>query len=107
MSVWKSFSLITPWRAGWSICDAQEQQRIDMSSRDIRRDLEKTQGFEKTRLYARVFGLADKLAGKPTPHAALPQIRLSSPKITRNLTSEWCANHVEGRYQACLQRLTN
>lgn len=82
--------------------------RIDMSNRDVRRDLEleKAQGFEKTRLYARVFELADKLGGHPAPRAALPQIRLNSPKITRNLTSEWFANRVEGRYQACLQRLT-
>jgi len=50
-----------------------------------------------------VFGLADKLAGNPAPRAALPQIRLNSRKITRNLTSEWFANRVESRYQACLQ----
>jgi hypothetical protein len=80
-------------------------QRIDMSNRDIRRDLEleKTQGFEKSRLYARVFAFADKLVGKPAPRAVLPQIRLNSPKITRSLTSEWFANRVDGRYQACLQ----
>jgi hypothetical protein len=82
--------------------------RIDMSNRDVRRDLEleKAQGFEKTRLYARVFELADKLGGHPAPRAALPQIRLNSPKITRNLTTEWFANRVEGRYQACFQRPT-
>jgi hypothetical protein len=82
-------------------------RRIDMSSKEIRRDLEleKAPGFEKTRIYARVFELADKLSGHPVPRVALPQIRLSSPKITRNLTSEWFANRVEGRYKACLQRL--
>lgn len=83
--------------------------RIDMSNKEIRRDLEleKAQGFEKSRLYARVFELADKLGGLPAPRATLPQIRLNSPKITRNLTSEWFANRVEGRYRACLQRRTN
>jgi hypothetical protein len=81
--------------------------RISLSNEDIRRDLDlgKTQSFEQTRLYARVFGLADMLTGKPAPRAVLPQISLHSPKITRNLTSDWFANRVEGRYQTCLQRL--
>jgi hypothetical protein len=81
--------------------------RVDLSNADIRRDLdlEKAQSFEQTRLYVRVFGLADKLTGKPVPRAVVPQIPLHSPKITRNLTSDWFANRVEGRYQTCLQRL--
>ena len=81
--------------------------RIDLSNADIRRDLDlgRAQSFEQTRLYTRVFGLADKLTGKPAPRAVLPQIPLHSPKITRNLTSDWFANRVEGRYQTCLQRL--
>ena len=82
-------------------------KRIDLDNDDIRRDLElgKGQRFEQTRLYARVFGLADKLTGKSAPRAALPQVPLHSPKITRNLTTEWFANRVETRYQACLKRL--
>ena len=81
--------------------------RINLSNEDIRRDLDlgKTQSFEQTRLYVRVFGLADKLTGTPAPRAVVPQIPLHSPKITRNLTSDWFANRVEGRYQTCLQRL--
>ena len=81
--------------------------RIDMSNDDIRRDLDagKAQGFEKSRLYSRVFGLADKLAGKPAPRAVVPHIPLHSPKITRELTTDWFATRVESRYQACLQRL--
>jgi len=80
--------------------------RINLNNEDIRRDLDvgKEQRFEETRLYARVFGLADKLTGKPAPRAALPQVQLHSPKITRSLTTEWFANRVEGRYQTCLQR---
>jgi len=82
-------------------------RRLDLSNDDIRRDLAlgKTQGFEQTQLYARVFGLADRLGGKPAPRAVLPQIPLQSPKITRNLTTDWFANRVEGRYQICLQRV--
>jgi hypothetical protein len=56
-------------------------------------------------LYGRVFALADRLTGMPAPRAVVPKIPLSSPKITRNLTSDWFANRVESRYQACLQRI--
>ena len=81
-------------------------RRINLSNEEIRRDLErgKAQGFEQTRLYARVFGLADQLMEGQAPRAVLPQIALNSPKISRNLTTDWFANRVESRYQTCLQR---
>ena len=81
--------------------------RLGMSNDEIRRDLErgKEHGFEETRVYERVFGLADSVRGKAAPRAIVPQIPLHSPKITRELTTEWYANRVESRYQACLQRI--
>ncbi|MEP6609922.1 MAG: DUF1615 domain-containing protein [Burkholderiaceae bacterium] len=81
-------------------------RRISLSNEEIHRDLErgKAQSFEQTRLYLRVFGLADQLMVGPAPRAVLPQIALHSPKITRNLTTDWFANRVEGRYQTCLQQ---
>ena len=80
--------------------------RIDMSAAQIRRDLElgRSHAFEKTRLHARVFALADRASGKPVPRAVLPRILLQSPKITRKLTTEWFANRVDTRYRQCLQR---
>jgi hypothetical protein len=82
-------------------------RRIDMSNEAIRRDLErgKDQRFEKTQLYVRVFELADRVTGKPAPRAVVPQIPLHSPKITRNLTTDWFASRVEARYRSCLQRV--
>src|SRR5207253_8231748 len=82
-------------------------QRMDMNVSAIRRDLEeeKTAAFEKTRTYSRVFAMADRMAGKSVPRATVPQIALSSPKITRNITSEWFAGRVQSRYEACLKRL--
>jgi hypothetical protein len=81
-------------------------RRLGLSDEEIHRDLAqgKAQGFEQTRLYARVFGLADQLKSGPAPRAVLPQIALHSPKITRNLTTDWFANRTESRYQACMQR---
>ncbi|MGZ9058878.1 MAG: DUF1615 family protein [Burkholderiaceae bacterium] len=38
------------------------------------------------------------------PRAVLPNIKLKSPKITRNLTTEWFARRVDDRYQRCVAR---
>jgi len=82
-------------------------RRIGMNNDQIRRDLsrEKEQGFEETRLYARVFELADASTGKHAPRALVPRIPLNSPKITRQLTTDWFAHRVDTRHQACMQRL--
>lgn len=80
--------------------------RIDLSEAQIHSDLEQEEdaSFEKTRLYSRVFALADKKKGRALPRAMVPQIRLQSPKITRKLTTDWFAHRVDGRYEQCLAR---
>jgi hypothetical protein len=60
--------------------------------------------FEKTRLYRRVFELAEQVQHHPLPRALVPRIKLQGPKITRNLTTDWYAHRVDGRYQQCLKR---
>lgn len=81
-------------------------KRLDMSFSEIRSDLERGSSveFEKTRLYARVFALADRLSGSYVARAVLPRIQLQSPKITRNLTTDWFANRVAERYRRCVAR---
>lgn len=80
--------------------------RLDLSEREIRRDL--TRGtdadFAATRLYARVFELATRGSGRAPPRALIPRIRLQSPKITRNLTTEWFASRVDARFERCMAR---
>jgi hypothetical protein len=80
--------------------------RLDLSGAAIRRDLEsgKTDKFERTRLYERVFALADKQSGSAVPRAVVPHITLQSPKITRKLTTQWFAERVEERQGRCLTR---
>jgi hypothetical protein len=78
--------------------------RIDMNDSQIRRDLERgeKEDFDQTRLYERVFELEN--TARPLPRAVLPQIRLQSAKITRQLTTSWFANRVNERYKQCLAR---
>lgn len=80
--------------------------KLDMNDTAIRRDLEHgdQDDFAATRLYKRVFDLADKGRTKPLPRAMVPRIRLESPKITRKLTTEWFARRVDERYEKCLAR---
>jgi hypothetical protein len=84
-------------------------RRLGLANDDIRSDLlrEKSQAFERTALYARVFALADETGGKPVPRALVPHIALQSAKITRPLTTQWFAGRVDARYRACLQRLAS
>jgi hypothetical protein len=80
--------------------------RLDMSPERIRRELElgREREFERSRVYERLFGLADRAAGKTVARAVVPQISLRSPKITRKLTTEWFATRVAARYKGCLRR---
>lgn len=81
-------------------------KRFDISDSAIRRDLQQgtEPGFERTRLYERVFSRAEQMQSLPVPRAILPTITLKSPKITRTLTTEWFAKRVDERYQRCLLR---
>jgi hypothetical protein len=80
--------------------------RLDLDDAAIRRDLERQRDeeFERTRVYRRVFEIADAKRGTPMPHAALPRIRIEGPKISRVLTNEWFAKRVDDRYRRCLDR---
>jgi hypothetical protein len=80
--------------------------RLNMSDSDIHRALSTGDqlGFEDTRVYQRVFELADKVSGKSLPRAILPGITLESPKITRHLTTAWFAQRVNERWARCVAR---
>lgn len=81
-------------------------KRIGVGDTAIRRALEQgdSAGFEETTVYQRVFELAERIERRPLPKAVVPDITLSSPKITRKLTTEWFARRVEERHKRCLAR---
>ena len=98
---YRAFSVSNTERATKSLRD-----RLRMGEGPIRRDLTEGNGpdFEQTRLYKRVYALADEAAGERVERVILPGIKLESPKITRNLTTAWFAERVYSRWQACMQR---
>ena len=80
--------------------------KVGLDNAQVRQDLEAGSGrdFENTRLYRRVFDLADARNGKPVARAVVPSIELQSPKFTRRLTTQWFAERVVQRHRQCLAR---
>lgn len=64
----------------------------------------KSEDFEKTALYRRVYALAEERERHSLPRALVPQIELRGPKISRKLTTAWYANRVNGRFENCMHR---
>lgn len=80
--------------------------RLEVADDAIHSALEKGKrpDFEDTLLYKRVFTLAEQRQGPPAARALVPRIKLQGPKISRNLTTDWYAHRVDGRFQQCLKR---
>ncbi|MEO7853140.1 MAG: DUF1615 domain-containing protein [Rubrivivax sp.] len=79
---------------------------LAMSDAQIRRQLQQgdSVAFDDSALARKVYALAEQRSGRALPRALIPTIVLSSPKITRRLTTEWFARRVEERFQRCLRR---
>jgi hypothetical protein len=70
----------------------------------IRRDLltEKTIALEETDTYRAITTVAAQRSQRAVDYATLPQVAITSPKITGTRSTAWYARSVERRYQACL-----
>ncbi len=82
------------------------RERLGMGEGPIRRDLTEgsTPDFPDTKLYRRLYALADAEAGERVARQILPGIKLESPKITRDLTTAWFAKRVQSRWEDCMAR---
>jgi Protein of unknown function (DUF1615) len=79
-------------------------KRLDLSDGAVHDALDqgKAAQFSQTPLYQRVYALAERKEGRALPRAAVPQIQLRGPKISRSLTTSWYAHRVEQRFRRCL-----
>ena len=82
------------------------EPQLGLTDAQVRHELGKGSrlAFERTKVYRRVFALADAQAGLRVPRAVIPRIALASPKITRKLTTEWFATRVNSRWKQCMAR---
>ena len=78
---------------------------LGLDDKDIRADLmqEKDYAFRDTALYARVAEAYAAKTGQKAPYAMIPQIRLESPKLSRNMTTERFARAVMARHERCMK----
>jgi hypothetical protein len=83
---------------------AAARHALGLSEKQIRSDLqrEKELGFTGTRTFLAVRDAYARITGKPAAFAIIPEIRLSSPKLSRNFTTRRFAESVDKRYQACI-----
>ncbi len=79
--------------------------RVDLDDGQIHAALEqgRSSELEQSQLYQRVFALAEHAARRPLPRALVPTIKLQGPKISRDLTTNWYAHRVDGRFARCLR----
>lgn len=84
-------------------------ERLDLTAAEVRRDLAHGDGpgLEATATWQRVFALAEASAHRPLPRAVIPRIKLESPKIRRELTTQWFAQRVQTRYARCLGQMAD
>jgi len=78
--------------------------RLGLSNAQIRKDLlqEKQKSFILTPTFKLIKQAYGRVFGAEPPFAILPDIRLSSVKLTRRMTTADFARSVDRRYQACM-----
>jgi len=79
---------------------------LNLSNDDIHDALEESKSaeFEHTTVYDEVFALAERAQKRSVPRAVVPKIKLTGPKLSRTLTTDWYAHRVDGRFQQCLKK---
>ena len=82
------------------------QRAPDLSEGHLRRDVrkEKEHAFEDTETWKRVRADFEEMKHRAPKYAAIPDVALASPKMTKARTTRWFAEMVEGRYRTCLAR---
>lgn len=75
----------------------------DLSAWTVKRDAkkEKSEDFESTASWRAVRAAWEAKSRKTAPYARLPDVALSSPKLSRPRTTAWFATSVKKRYDLC------
>ena len=83
-----------------------ENSSFELTDEDIRKDLlrEKENDFVKTLTYSALLATYEQVTKKRPAFAIVPNIALSSPKISSKMTTRIFAESVDRRYQSCMAR---
>jgi Protein of unknown function (DUF1615) len=89
-----------------AVRQAVAKHKLGLTNDDIRKDLrqEKQADFTATRTFTGLQAAFKTAKGKPAPFAIIPDIVLSSPKLSRGFTTARFAESVNKRYQACMKQ---
>jgi hypothetical protein len=88
-----------------AIAMVADKYAVGLAAKHIRRDLEreKTFRFIETPTYAAVSRLYVRTTGRATPYAMVPDIKLSSPKLSKSMSTERFARAVYRRFDRCMR----
>ena len=77
-----------------------------MSASTVKSDTrkEKSEAFEKTATWRAVRDAWEAQTKRAPPYARVPDVALSSPKLSKPRTTEWYAASVKKRYDKCRAR---
>ncbi len=78
----------------------------ELSDGRVRRDVrdEKTADFEATETYRAIKRVwAQRMKSDP-PYARIPEVTITSPKMSQDRSTAWFAKSVDARYRRCLER---
>lgn len=83
------------------------EKKVNITPRQVRNDLEKEKEleFENTNTYSTLQKLYKDQTGKIAPYAIMPQVIISGPKLSKEYNTNWYATRVNGRYEACMNRV--
>jgi hypothetical protein len=73
----------------------------------LRRDAlqEKRIEFEQTETWRTFKRSYERATGKAPLYAVMPQVTITSPKMSKDRSTGWYAKNVNQRYTSCLKRL--
>jgi Protein of unknown function (DUF1615) len=88
-----------------AIRKANLRHKLGLDDVTVRKDLllEKAVGLTSTRTYIALRDRFVVVVRKPAPFAAVPDITLNSPKLSRGFTTRRFAESVNRKYQACMK----
>ena len=93
-----SYKALMNWRARYAPEISDSQMHRDVL-------LEKSGEFEHTDTWHALKRSYSTATGKTPAYAAMPQVTITSPKMSKDRSTQWYAGNVNKRFASCIKRL--